>query len=213
MESSWIRLDGVLPPNSTYVITRQASDESIQNCADFIEPDEFLKHNGDDGIKITHIGYLPDVFQNDTTAWMKMSITLDAIGYAMKIPEVWDVSGVNEATRYYMLTRKMDVCGGNGGDWNDSRGCVNEACDSTNFDLGEWTPIQCGLSPSAGDMPEGADASADVAIFAETITTSVPQFLFLQRVYCRVKLSYIKTFQTHLTPLQRLNMTYLKGTK
>ena len=166
MESSWIRLDGVLPPNSTYVVTRQASDESIQNCADFIEPDEFLKHNGDDGIKITHIGYLPDVFQNDTTAWMKMSITLDAIGYADEDPgSAWDVSGVNEATRYYMLTRKMDVCGGNGGDWNESRGCVNEACDSTNFDLGEWTPIQCGLSPSAGDMPEGADASADVAIF------------------------------------------------
>ena len=45
-----------------------------------MEPDEFLKHNGDDGIKITHIGYLPEVFQNDTTAWMKMSITLDAIG-------------------------------------------------------------------------------------------------------------------------------------
>ena len=63
MESSWIRLDGVLPPNSTYVVTRQASDESIQNCADFVEPDEFLKHNGDDGIKITHIGYLPDVFK------------------------------------------------------------------------------------------------------------------------------------------------------
>ena len=166
MESSWIRLDGVLPPNSTYVVTRQASDESIQNCADFVEPDEFLKHNGDDGIKITHIGYLPDIFQNDTTAWMKMSITLDAIGYADEDPgSAWDVSGVNEATRYYMLTRKMDVCGGNGGDWNDSRGCVNQACDSTNFDLGEWTPIQCGLSPSAGDMPEGADASADVAIF------------------------------------------------
>lgn len=166
MESSWIRLDGVLPPRSTYVLTRQASDESIQNCADNVEPDEFLKHNGDDGIKITHIGYLPEVFQNDTTAWMKMSITLDAIGNEDEDPgSAWGVSGVSEATRYYMLTRKMDVCGGNGGDWNSSRGCLNETCDSTSFDLGEWTPIQCGLSPSAGDMPEGADASSDVAIF------------------------------------------------
>ena len=43
---------------------------------------------------------------------MKMSITLDAIGYADEDPgSAWDVSGVSEATRYYMLTRKMDVCG------------------------------------------------------------------------------------------------------
>ena len=166
MESSWIRLEGVLPPNSTYVITRQASDDAIQSCADYSEPDEFLKHNGDDGIKITHIGYLPEIFENDTTAWMKMSTTLDAIGYANEDPgAAWDVSGVNEATRYYILTRKMDVCGGNGGDWNSSRGCVDEDCDSTSFELGEWTPIQCGLSPSAGDMPDGPDASLDVAVF------------------------------------------------
>ena len=32
MESSWIRLDGILPPNSTYVLTRAASDLALQNC-------------------------------------------------------------------------------------------------------------------------------------------------------------------------------------
>ena len=82
MESSWIRLSGILPPNSTYVLSRAASDLALQNCADLVEPDDFLKHNGDDGFKITHIGYLPESLSEDTTAWLKMSLTLDAIGYA-----------------------------------------------------------------------------------------------------------------------------------
>ena len=166
METSWIRLDGILPPNSTYVLTRAASDVGLQNCADMVEPDEFLKHNGDDGFKVTHIGYLPESLSEDTTAWLKMGLTLDAIGYADNDPgSAWDVSGVTEATRYYILSRNMDVCGGNGGDWNESRGCVDAACDSTSSELGEWTPIACALSPSPGDMPEGSDASTDALIF------------------------------------------------
>ena len=45
-----------------------------------------------------------------------MGLTLDAIGYADIDPgSAWDVSGVTEATRYYILSRNMDVCGGNGG--------------------------------------------------------------------------------------------------
>ena len=59
----------------------------------------------------------------------------------------------------------MDACGGNGGDWNASRGCVNASCDSTSSELGEWSPIACALSPSPGDMPEGSDASTDALIF------------------------------------------------
>tara|TARA_B100000519_G_scaffold193866_1_gene196995 strand:- start:63 stop:2564 length:2502 start_codon:yes stop_codon:yes gene_type:complete len=166
METSWIRLDGILPPNSTYVLSRAASDLSLQNCADMVEPDEFLKHNGDDGFKITHIGYLPEPLSEDTTAWLKMGLTLDAIGYADNDPgSAWDVSGIPEATRYYILSRNMDVCGGNGGDWDMSRGCVDAACDSTSSELGEWTPIPCALSPSPGDMPEGSDASTDALIF------------------------------------------------
>ncbi len=166
METSWIRLEGILPPQTTYVLTRSASDQSLQDCADLVEPDDFLKHNGDDGIKVTNIAYLPESLANDTTAWMKMSVTLDAIGTADNDPgSAWDVSGVPEATRFYILTRNMDVCGGNGGDWNSSRGCVDESCDSTSSELSEWTPIQCALSPTAGDMPEGSDASTDALIF------------------------------------------------
>ena len=166
MESSWIRLEGVLPAQTTYVLSRSASDQSLQDCTDYVEPDDFLKHNGDDGFMITHIGYLPESLENDTTAWLKMSIDLDAIGYSDNDPgSAWDVSGVSEATRYYILTRNMDVCGGNAGDWNQSRGCVNDACDSTSSELGEWTPIQCSLSPNPGDMPEGSDASTDVLVF------------------------------------------------
>lgn len=166
METSWIRLSGILPANSTYVISRDASDQSIKDCADFLDPDQFLKHNGDDGFKITTIEYLPDSMALDTTAWMKMALTLDAIGYPNDDPgSAWDVSGVSEATRYYTLSRNPDICGGNSGDWNKSRGCANEACDSTSADLGEWTATQCGLSPSSGDMPEGADASSDVVVF------------------------------------------------
>ncbi len=194
METSWIRLDGILPPNSTYVLTRAASDMSLQNCADMIEPDEFLKHNGDDGFKVTHIGYLPESLAEDTTAWLKMGITLDAIGYADNDPgSAWDVSGVAEATRYYILSRNMDVCGGNGGDWDASRGCVNDVCDSTSAALGEWTPLQCALSPSAGDMPEDSDASTDALIFcgnhnyfcatASIADGIVPQKVELQQNY------------------------------
>ena len=79
METSWIRLGGILPPNSTYVLSRTASDASLQNCADMVEPDEFLKHNGDDVFKITHIGYLPESLAEDTTAWLKMGLTLDLL--------------------------------------------------------------------------------------------------------------------------------------
>ena len=166
METSWIRLDGILPANSTYVISREASDQSLKDCANFLDPDEFLKHTGDDGFKITTIEYLPESMATDTNAWLKMSLTLDAIGYADNDPgAAWDVSGVTEATRYYMLSRNADICGGNGGDWDNSRGCVDNTCDSTSAELGEWTAIQCGLSPAAGDMPEGADASSDVIIF------------------------------------------------
>ena len=59
----------------------------------------------------------------------------------------------------------MDVCGGNGGDWDASRGCLDASCDSTSSELGEWTPLACALSPSPGDMPEGSDASTDALIF------------------------------------------------
>ena len=71
-----------------------------------VEPDEFLKHNGDDGFKVTHIGYLPESLSEDTTAWLKMGLTLDAIGNADNDPgSAWDVSGIAEATRYYILSR------------------------------------------------------------------------------------------------------------
>ena len=55
METSWIRLEGILPANSTSVISRDASDQSLKEYADFLDPDEFLKHTGDDGFKVTTI--------------------------------------------------------------------------------------------------------------------------------------------------------------
>ena len=166
LSTSWIRLSGILPPNETYVLTRQASDASLQECADLSEPDDFLKHNGDDGFKITHIGYLPEALSDDETAWLKMGITLDAIGYADNDPgNGWEVAGVSEATRYHMLTRNSDVCGGNAGDWDSSRGCIDEECTATSAELAEWTPTQCAMSPAAGDMPEDSDASADAIVF------------------------------------------------
>ncbi len=194
METSWIRLEGILPANSTYVISREASDQSLKDYADFLDPNEFLKHTGDDGFKVTTIEYLPQSVAADTNAWLKMALDLDAIGYADNDPgSAWDVSGITEATRYYILSRNADVCGGNGGDWNTSRGCVGDACDSTSSELGEWTAIQCGLSPTAGDMPEGADASSDAIIFAgnhnyfcslSTLTSHlIPQKVNLQQNY------------------------------
>ena len=225
METSWIRLDGILPPNSTYVLTRASSDLALQNCADMVEPDEFLKHNGDDGFKITHIGYLPESLAEDTTAWMKMGLTLDAIGYADNDPgSAWDVSGVTEATRYYILSRNMDVCGGNGGDWNSSRGCVNASCDSTSSELGEWTPIACALSPSPGDMPEDSDASTDALIFCgnhnyfcssvSVVDDIIPQKVELEQNYPnpfnpKTEISFTMSMQDHAS----LSIYNIKGQK
>ena len=225
METSWIRLDGILPPNSTYVLSRAASDLSLQNCADLVDPDEFLKHNGDDGFKVTHIGYLPESLAEDTTAWLKMGLTLDAIGYADNDPgSGWDVSGVAEATRYYILSRNMDVCGGNGGDWDASRGCVDAACESTSSELSEWTPIACALSPSPGDMPEDSDASTDALIFCGThnyfcATAAiadgiVPQKVELQQNYPnpfnpKTEISFTMSIQGHAI----LSIYNIKGQK
>ena len=186
MESSWIRLEGILPPNSTYVLTRAASDLALQNCADMVEPDEFLKHNGDDGFKITHIGYLPESLSEDTTAWLKMSLTLDAIGYANNDPgSAWDVSGVSEATRYYILSRNMDVCGGNGGDWDASRGCVNDACDSTRSDLGEWTHSHARLVLLRVICLRVLMLLQMLLYFVETIIISVHRFQLQKRLFRR----------------------------
>ena len=166
MESSWVRLSGVLPAQTTYVITRASADISMTSVADYIDPDEFFKHNGDDGFAITSIEHLPVSLSSDTTAWMKMSVFLDAIGSSDEDPGVaWDVSGISNATRYHMMSRKASSCGGNAGDWSRSRGCADEACDSTLSSLSEWNVLGCAESVVSGDMPSTPDATSDVAVF------------------------------------------------
>ena len=178
----------ILASMDVYVVAHADADPAITDVADSLIENPFndgtsyiAVFNGDDARALVYI---------DGTD----STIVDYFGTADNDPgSAWDVSGITEATRYYILSRNADVCGGNGGDWNTSRGCVGDACDSTLSELGEWTAIQCGLSPTAGDMPEGADASSDAIIFAgnhnyfcslSTLTSHlIPQKVNLQQNY------------------------------
>ena len=116
-------------------MTRASADEALTNCANrlydggegagYVDPDAFIKQSGDDALGIFYIGGLG----NDTAAWVSSGSLLDAIGIPGSDPgNAWDVSGIPEATRYHILQRKFNVCGGNGGNWNESRGCVDDEC-------------------------------------------------------------------------------------
>ena len=95
---------------------------------------------------------------DDTTAWIENGTLLDALGN-IDDNTYWDVSGTPEATRYHILQRKFDVCGGNSGNWNSSRGCVDESCSETSYALSEWEVINC-----ANAEPETQDAAADMQV-------------------------------------------------
>ena len=103
---------------------------------------------------------------DDTTAWIENGTLLDALGN-IDDNTYWDVSGTPEATRYHILQRKFDVCGGNSGNWNSSRGCVDESCSETSYALSEWEVINCANADPNGSNypePETQDAAADMQV-------------------------------------------------
>ena len=172
--ADFIRVPGIIPPGETFTMTRASADEALTNCANrlydggegagYVDPDAFIKQSGDDALGIFYIGGLG----NDTAAWVSSGSLLDAIGIPGSDPgNAWDVSGIPEATRYHILQRKFNVCGGNGGNWNESRGCVDDECTETSYAISEWEVINCALADPNGSLypePETSEASADMQV-------------------------------------------------
>ena len=84
----------------------------------------------------------------------------------------WQVSGVigppnstnttgYGVTRFAILTRKPEVCYGNAGNWNDSRGCVTDSCTNwltdtpqTSYEESEWDVHACFYPDVDGNMAQ-----------------------------------------------------------
>ena len=150
--------DFILFPGQSYGISRDVSHESLQNHADLILEDEgVLSISGDDAVGLFKAeGNLDEVLAATD------SIPIDCIGSPYEDPgQSWQVSGVigppnstnttgYGVTRFAILTRKPEVCYGNAGNWNDSRGCVTDSCTNwltdtpqTSYEESEWDVHAC----------------------------------------------------------------------
>ena len=150
--------DFILFPGQSYGISRDVSHESLQNHADLILEDEgVLSISGDDAVGLFKAeGNLDEVLATTD------SIPIDCIGSPYEDPgQSWQVSGVigppnstnttgYGVTRFAILTRKPEVCYGNAGNWNDSRGCVTDSCTNwltdtpqTSYEESEWDVHAC----------------------------------------------------------------------
>ena len=187
-------------PGSRYGISRDVSHESLQNYADLVLEDEcVLSISGDDAVGLFKgEGGLDDVLAaND-------SIPIDAIGNPKEDPgQSWQVSGEtgptnSTATSYYgvtrfaILIRKPDVCLGNAGDWNSSRGCVTDSCNNTiteqaqtTYEQSEWDVFACfypdedgnqgpGYEPANPDCAEDVNTMSNYSSSCETQTNETP---------------------------------------
>ncbi len=148
----------ILFPGQTYGISRDVSHESLQNHADMILEDEgVLSISGDDAV-----GLFKGEGTLDEVLAATDSIPIDCIGNPYEDPgQSWQVSGVvgppnstnttgYGVTRFAILTRKPEVCYGNAGNWNDSRGCVTDSCTNwltdipqTSYEESEWDVHAC----------------------------------------------------------------------
>lgn len=169
---SFLRLpsDVILFPGQTYGITRDVSHESLQSFADLVLEDEgVLSVSGDDAVGLFKgEGNLSDVlFATD-------SIPIDCIGTPYNDPGAsWQVSGEvgppnstgitgYGVTRFAILSRKPDVCYGNAGNWNNSRGCVTDSCTNwltdipqTSYEESEWNVYACFYADTDGNTGPG----------------------------------------------------------
>ena len=148
----------VLFPGQSYGISRDVSHESLQNHADLVFEDEcVLSISGDDAVGLFKAeGNLDEVLA------VTDSIPIDCIGSPYEDPgSSWHVSGETGppnstgitgygVTRFAILTRKPEVCYGNAGNWNNSRGCVTDSCTNwltdtpqTSYEESEWDVHAC----------------------------------------------------------------------
>ena len=162
--------DFLLFPNQSYGISRDVSHESLQNHADFILEDEgALSISGDDAV-----GLFKGVGDLGAVLAATDSIPIDCIGSPYEDPgQSWQVSGFTGpsnstattgygVTRFAILTRKADVCYGNAGNWNNSRGCVTDSCTNwltdtpqTTYDESEWDVYACYYPDTDGNTGPG----------------------------------------------------------
>ena len=160
----------ILFPGQSYGISRDVSHESLQNHADLVLEDEgVLSISGDDAVGLFKAeGGLDEVLAATD------SIPIDCIGSPYEDPgQSWQVSGVvgppnstnttgYGVTRFAILTRKPEVCYGNAGNWNDSRGCVTDSCTNwltdtpqTTYEESEWDVHACYYPDTDGNTGPG----------------------------------------------------------
>ena len=153
---SFYRLEGTLFPEGRFGFSRDVSHESLQNNADVVFEDEcVLSVSGDDAI-----GLFKGAGANAAEVLAVCdSIPIDAVGNPYEDPGTsWQVSGVvgpanSTGTSYYgvtrfaILLRKPDICQGNAGNWDASRGCIADTCGNdtvtTSYEMSEWEVIAC----------------------------------------------------------------------
>ena len=178
--NTFVRLYGTVASGSTFIIARAASDDGITSIADIVLSDvdeEPLKISGDDAVGLFKgLG----ITSNEVIDWVTNAELLDAVGDTLGDPGVsWHVSGEigppnsdgssnYGVTRFAILTRKDTVCTGNAGNWNVSRGCVDDTCSSTSAELSEWNVTALYYSTEPGLEPDAAytDAEADMNLIA-----------------------------------------------
>ena len=107
-------LEGVLPPNSTYVLSHSSALDAINDVSDV---QVNLNHNGNDALAISF---------NDSI--------IDQVGMEGDAPAGgWEVAGVNTATKDHTLRRKLTITSGNT-NWGNSAG--------TNSENSEWIVLE-----------------------------------------------------------------------
>ena len=157
-------------PGQSYGISRDVSHVSLQNHADLILEDEgVLSVSGDDAV-----GLFKGDGDLDAVLAATDSIPIDCVGNPYEDPgQGWQVSGEvgppnstattgYGVTRFAVLTRKPDVCYGNAGNWNDSRGCVTDSCTNwltetpqTSYENSQWDVYACYYPDAEGNSGPG----------------------------------------------------------
>ena len=165
-----IRMSGIIPPGGTFAITRAAANEALvlcqsnnewRRCCRICRPRCILKQNGNDAFGVFYIGGLGD----DTTAWIENGALLDALGN-INDDSYWDLKAPLKQQGTIFFKENL-IYGGNSGNWDSSRGCIDDDCTETSYSLSEWEVINCALADPNGSNypePESQDATQDMEV-------------------------------------------------
>jgi hypothetical protein len=125
---TWVELpvNGVIEPQSVYLIVHSQAEIALFNIADFIYGN---LSNGDDGFAL--VSGSPADYN-----------VLDAIGDWNGDPGTgWDVAGTSNATANHTLIRKPTVSTGNAGDWTPSAGTTEEDSEWLVLETDNWDDV------------------------------------------------------------------------